>query len=159
MERKMTMELKKGDLAPEFKLQDQDGNWHRLADYKGKKLVLYFYPRDNTPGCTKEACNFRDNIASFNRGNTVVIGVSGDSVSSHAKFHKKYELPFTLLADPEHSMLEAYGVWQEKTFMGKKHMGIVRTTFILDEDGKILEIYKKVKPEVHAHEIIKLLGL
>lgn len=159
MERKMTMELQKGDLAPEFKLQDQDGNWHRLADYKGKKLVLYFYPRDNTPGCTKEACNFRDNIASFNRGNTVVIGVSGDSVSSHAKFHKKYELPFTLLADPEHSMLEAYGVWQEKTFMGKKHMGIVRTTFILDEDGKILEIYKKVKPEVHAQEIIKLLGL
>lgn len=153
------MELQKGDLAPEFKLQDQDGNWHRLADYKGKKLVLYFYPRDNTPGCTKEACNFRDNIASFNRGNTVVIGVSGDSVSSHAKFHKKYELPFTLLADPEHSMLEAYGVWQEKTFMGKKHMGIVRTTFILDEDGKILEIYKKVKPEVHAQEIIKLLGL
>ncbi len=153
------MELQKGDLAPEFKLQDQDGNWHHLADYKGKKLVLYFYPRDNTPGCTKEACNFRDNIASFNRGNTVVIGVSADSISSHAKFHKKYELPFTLLADPEHSMLEAYGVWQEKTFMGKKHMGIVRTTFILDEDGKILEIYKKVKPEVHAQEIIKLLGL
>lgn len=153
------MTLKIGDMAPEFSLQDQNGEVHRLADYLGKKVVLYFYPRDDTPGCTKEACNFRDNIARFNSGNSVVLGVSGDTVNSHAKFQEKYELPFTLLSDPEHAMLEDYGVWQEKSFMGKKHMGIVRTTFIIDEKGKIMHIYEKVKPEAHAEEIIELLKL
>jgi peroxiredoxin Q/BCP len=153
------MTLKIGDMAPEFSLQDQNGEVHRLADYLGKKVVLYFYPRDDTPGCTKEACNFRDNIARFNSGNSVVLGVSGDTLKSHAKFQEKYELPFTLLSDPEHGMLEDYGVWQEKSFMGKKHMGIVRTTFIIDEKGKIMHIYEKVKPEAHAEEIIELLKL
>lgn len=152
------MKLKIGDEAPGFSLNDQNGEMHNLSDYRGRKVVLYFYPKDDTPGCTKEACNFRDNIARFATADTEVIGVSVDSEKSHAKFAGKYELPFTLLADTEKKVVEEYGVWGVKSFMGRKYLGTIRTTFLIDEDGKIIKIYEKVKPSEHAEEILELLG-
>jgi len=152
------MQLKIGDKAPEVSLNDQNGELHNLSDYRGRKVVLYFYPKDDTPGCTKEACNFRDNIARFTTAGVEVIGVSVDSEKSHAKFANKYELPFILLADTEKKVVEDYGVWGEKNFMGRKYLGTTRSTFLIDEEGVIFKIYKKVKPSEHAQEILELLG-
>ncbi len=149
------MELTTGTLAPDFVLQDQHGNSHKLSDYKGKRVVLYFYPKDDTPGCTTEACSFRDNFIDYKNAGITVMGISKDNVKSHAKFAEKFELPFTLLADPDHQVSELYGVWGEKTFMGKKSMGINRTTFLIDEEGKLKEIMPKVNPKGHAEDVLK----
>ncbi|HSN95142.1 MAG TPA: thioredoxin-dependent thiol peroxidase [Anaerolineaceae bacterium] len=148
------MELKIGTLAPDFDLQDQYGVNHKLSDYRGKRVVLYFYPEDDTPGCTTQACSFRDNFIDYKSVGITVIGISKDTVESHAKFAEKYELPFTLLADPEHQVSEAYGVWGEKSFMGKKFMGINRTTFLIDDEGKLKEIMPKVDPKGHAEDVL-----
>lgn len=146
-----------GKKAPDFTLPDQNGNKVSLKNFKGKKVVLYFYPKDNTSGCTKEACNFRDDFPKFKKTDTVIIGVSPDSVSSHKKFADKYNLPFTLLSDEEKNVLEKYGVWKEKSMYGKKYMGVERTTFIIDEDGKIKKIFNKVKVDGHNTEVMEAL--
>lgn len=145
-----------GDKAPDFTLQDKDGKSVSLSDYKGKKVILYFYPKDNTPGCTTQACSFRDSFAEYKQKGIVVLGVSKDSVKSHAKFQEKYSLPFTLLADTEHLVAEKYGVWVLKKMMGREYMGMERTTFIIDKDGKIIHIMKKVKPQDHAKTVLAL---
>lgn len=142
-----------GKKAPAFNLTDQSGKNVKLSDLKGKKIVLYFYPKDNTSGCTKEACYFRDEISMFDKLDAVVLGVSADSVESHKKFADKYQLPFSLLSDPGKEMLETYGVWKEKSMYGKKYMGIERTTVIIDENGKVKKIFPKVKVEGHIEEV------
>lgn len=147
--------LKSGDKAPDFSLQSDTGEKINLKDLKGKKVILYFYPKDNTSGCTKEACDFRDSIKTFNKKNAVIIGVSKDSTESHRKFKSKYELPFTLLSDESADILKKYGVWKEKSMYGRKYMGIERTTFIINEKGEIERIYNKVKVNGHIEEIIK----
>ena len=144
-----------GDLAPDFELSDQDGKTHKLSDYLGKKVVLYFYPKDNTPGCTKEACGFRDNFAEYRKNDIVVLGVSKDSEKSHSKFAEKYFLPFTLLSDTETTVAQAYGVWGLKKMMGREYYGMNRVTYVIDEEGKVLRVYKKVKPDLHAAEILE----
>lgn len=144
-----------GDLAPDFELSDQDGKTHKLSDYLGKKVVLYFYPKDNTPGCTKEACGFRDNFAEYRKNDIVVLGVSKDSEKSHSKFAEKYSLPFTLLSDTETTVAQAYGVWGLKKMMGREYYGMNRVTYVIDEEGKVLRVYKKVKPDLHAAEILE----
>ncbi|MFA5404952.1 MAG: thioredoxin-dependent thiol peroxidase [Ignavibacteria bacterium] len=149
--------LKIGDKAPEFKLTADDGKTYSLKDFKGKKIILYFYPKDMTSGCTAEACDFRDNIKLFQKKKSVVIGVSKDSTDSHKKFKTKYELPFTLLSDENMEMLKEYGVWKEKSMYGRKYMGIERTTFVIDEKGIIKEIYNKVKVKGHIEEILKII--
>ena len=149
------MSLKIGDTAPLFDGKDQNGNSLKLLDFKGKKVVLYFYPKDDTPGCTAQACNLRDNYQSFKKANYEVIGVSGDDEKSHLKFSKKFDLPFPLLADPEKKVNELYGVWKEKSMYGKTYMGTVRTTFIIDEQGKISDIIDKIKTDDHTNQIIK----
>ena len=149
------MKLKTGDAAPDFELDDQNGKVRRLSEFRGKKILLYFYPRDNTPGCTTEACQLRDNFPKFGKINAVVLGISTDSVESHKKFAQKYQLPFTLLADINKKVVKAYGVWQTKKFMGREFMGTVRTSFLIDERGKIVKIYEKVKPPVHAQEVLQ----
>lgn len=149
--------LEVGKKAPDFSLQNQDGKKFSLKDFKGKKVVLYFYPKDNTSGCTKEACSFRDEIKVIEKQNAVVLGVSGDSVSSHKKFADKFELPFNLLSDESKKMLEDYGVWKGKSMYGKKYMGIERTTFIIDENGKIKKIFNKVKVDGHIKEVLEAL--
>lgn len=149
--------LEKGMKAPEFALNDQNGNEVRLADYLGRKVVLYFYPKDNTPGCTRQACAFAQSYDGFCKKNVAVIGVSKDSAASHVKFAQKYSLPFTLLADPELQAIQAYGVWQEKKLYGKVSMGVVRTTFIIDENGVIEKVMPKVKPDTNAAEILAYL--
>lgn len=146
--------LKIGDKAPDFKLFDQHDNIVKLKDFRGSKVVLYFYPKDMTSGCTKEACDFTDNISKFNKIETTVLGVSADSVASHKKFAEKYDLKFSLLSNESRTTLEAYGVWKEKSMYGKKYMGIERTTFIIDEKGKIKKIYNKVKTPGHVEQII-----
>lgn len=146
--------LKVGDKAPEFKLIADNGESVSLKDYRGKKIVLYFYPKDMTSGCTTEACDLRDNIKKLDKKNAVVIGVSPDDTKSHLKFKDKYDLPFTLLSDESKKMLEEYGVWQEKSMYGRKYMGVVRTTFIIDEKGKIEKIFEKVKVDRHVDEIL-----
>ncbi|HAY32944.1 MAG TPA: thioredoxin-dependent thiol peroxidase [Ignavibacteria bacterium] len=146
--------LKIGDKAPDFSLLSDTGEKVSLKDLKGKKVILYFYPKDDTSGCTKEACSFRDNIKIIERKNAVVIGVSKDSVSSHQKFKKKYNLPFTLLSDENLDMLKDYDVWKEKSMYGRKYMGIERTTYIIDEKGKISEIFNKVKVDGHTEDIL-----
>ncbi len=146
--------LKTGDKAPDFKLKSDEGETINLKNYKGKKVILYFYPKDMTSGCTKEACDFRDNIRKFEKKNAVVIGVSPDSTASHGKFKDKYELPFTLLSNETKKMLTDYGVWQEKSMYGRKYMGVVRTTFVIDEKGKIEKIFEKVKVDGHIEEIL-----
>jgi thioredoxin-dependent peroxiredoxin len=150
--------LKAGDRAPDFCLPDETGAEVSLRDFKGKKVILYFYPKDDTPGCTKEACQFRDHLSEFKRTNTVVLGVSRDSVESHAKFRKKYSLPFSLLSDPQAKLAESYGAWGEKTLYGKKSMGILRSTFVIDETGRIEKVYPKVKPDPHAEELLAYLS-
>jgi peroxiredoxin Q/BCP len=150
--------LKAGDKAPDFTLKSDSGKKISLSQFLGKKeVVLYFYPKDNTPGCTKEACSFRDSLSAFSNKNTEVLGVSPDSVKSHQNFIQKQNLNFTLLSDPDHEVAEAYGAWGEKSLYGKKYMGILRTTFIIGKDGKIKRVFEKVKPEGHAEEILNTL--
>jgi peroxiredoxin Q/BCP len=139
--------------APTFSLPDQDGAIHTLEQYKGKKVLLYFYPKDDTPGCTTEACNFRDGFAEFQKMGLVVLGVSADSVKSHKKFADKYELPFPLLSDEEKVVCNAYGVWGMKKFMGREYMGISRQSFLIDEQGMLSKIYDEVKVKEHADEV------
>lgn len=146
-----------GDLAPDFKLADKEGNTVSLSDFRGKKVVLYFYPKDDTPGCTKQACAFTGLYGEFQKRNIEVIGVSRDSVESHAKFAKKYGLSFVLLSDPSLEVIKAYDVWKEKNMCGKIGMGVVRTTFIIDENGNIERIMPKVKPDTNASEILESL--
>jgi peroxiredoxin Q/BCP len=147
-----------GEKAPAFTLLDKDGKEVSLSDFLGKKVVLYFYPKDNTPGCTRQACAFAGAYEGFRSLNAVVIGISRDSVASHAKFAAKYELPFVLLSDPELSAIEAYGVWQEKKMCGKVSMGVVRTTFVIDENGVIDAVMPKVKPDTNPAEVLEYLG-
>ena len=147
--------LKEGDKAPVFKGIDQNGNKISLADYKGKKVVLFFYPEDDTPTCTIQACNLRDNYALLKQHGFEVIGVSPDDAKSHKKFEKKFNLPFTLIADPKHSILEKYRVWDQKQMFGHKYMGVLRTTFVIDEKGVIRKIFLRPKNKAHAEEIIK----
>lgn len=148
------MELEVGHNAPEFSLSDQKGDSHSLKDYKGKWILLYFYPRDNTPGCTKEACAIRDSYPDFEKLNIKVFGVSTDSVESHEKFANKFELPFTLLSDHEKKMVEDYGVWRLKKMAGREYFGILRMSFLIDPNGKIAKIYPKVKPAEHAAQVL-----
>ena len=149
--------LKIGDVAPNFTLLDKDGRKVSLSDFLGKRVVLYFYPKDNTPGCTRQACAFAGAYAGFREKDVEVIGVSKDSVASHVKFAEKYELPFVLLSDPDRVAIEPYGVWQEKKMCGKAGMGVVRTTFLIDEEGRIEAIMPKVKPDTNASEILAML--
>ena len=150
--------LEIGMKAPEFTLSDKDGKTVSLSDFLGKKVVLYFYPKDNTPGCTRQACAFAAAYKGFKAKDVVVIGVSRDSVASHLKFAQKYDLPFILLSDPELQTIQAYGVWQEKKLYGKVSLGVARTTFIIDEQGNIERVMPKVKPDTNAAEILAYLG-
>ena len=149
--------LEAGTKAPEFTLPDKDGNAVSLADFAGKKVVLYFYPKDNTPGCTRQACAFAGAYEEFKKINAVVIGISKDSAASHRKFAEKHGLPFILLSDPELTAIQAYGVWQEKKLYGKVSMGVVRSTFVIDENGMIEKVMPKVKPDTNAAEILAYL--
>ena len=146
--------VKEGATAPAFKTTDTNGKSLSLKDFSGQKVVLYFYPKDDTPGCTKEACSFRDGFLKFKKRGITILGVSPDSEKSHQKFTAKYKLPFTLLADTDHSIADAYGVYGEKKFMGRTYMGIHRTTFLIDEKGKIKKVFEKVKPDDHADEVL-----
>ena len=150
--------LEAGMKAPDFLLRDQHGNEVKLSDFLGKKVVLYFYPRDNTPGCTRQACAFAQAYEEFEKKNVIVIGISKDSVASHLKFAKKYELPFVLLSDPELQAIQAYGVWQEKKLYGKVSMGVVRSTYLINEEGIIEKVMPKVKPDTNAAEILAYLN-
>ena len=149
--------VEQGSKAPSFELMSDKGEKVSLKDLTGKKVVLYFYPRDNTPGCTKEACSFSENKRKLEKAGAVVIGISTDSVASHQKFKEKYDLGFTLLSDPDKEVVKKYGVWKEKNMYGKKVMGVERTTFILDEQGKIAHIFRKVKVDGHTEEVLKAL--
>ena len=150
--------LETGTKAPNFSLPDQNGSTVRLSDFQGKKVVLYFYSKDNTPGCTRQACAFAASYEQFKTQNVIVIGISKDSVASHLKFSQKHDLPFILLSDPELQAIQAYGVWQEKKLYGKVSMGVVRTTYIIDEQGTIEKVMPKVKPDTNAAEILTLLA-
>lgn len=152
------LKLREGCRAPAFSVLASGGGKVSLADFKGRHVILYFYPRDNTPGCTKEACAFRDDFAAFMKKGAVVLGVSPDSVKSHDKFAEKFKLPFTLLADEERQIVQAYGVWGEKTFMGRKYQGVHRVTFLIGPDGMIKKIWPKVKPESHTAELLAALA-
>lgn len=147
--------LKAGKKAPEFSLTDQSGKIRKLSDHLGKWVLLYFYPKDDTSGCTAEACAIRDDYPDFKKLKCTVLGVSVDPVKSHVKFKEKYDLPFTLLSDENKKVVERYGVWQEKSMYGKKYMGTMRTSFLIDPEGKIAKVYEKVKPETHAKEVLK----
>jgi len=149
------MSLTTGDTAPDFEVKDQDGNTVKLSDFKGKKVVLYFYPKDDTPGCTAEACNLRDNYTSLQQAGYEVLGVSGDSAQSHQKFITKHELPFRLLADTDKKVHELYGTWGEKKMYGRTYMGTLRKTFVIDVNGKIEEVIEKVKTKDHTAQILK----
>ncbi|MDX1428025.1 thioredoxin-dependent thiol peroxidase [Salegentibacter mishustinae] len=146
--------LEAGDKAPDFSVEDQDGNTVKLSDFKGKKLVLFFYPKASTPGCTAEACNLRDNWERFQEKGYAILGVSADTQKKQSNFKNKYEFPFPLLADEDKEVIQAYGVWGPKKFMGKEYDGIHRTTFIIDEEGKIEEVIKKVKTKAHTDQIL-----
>jgi len=149
--------IEEGKKAPAFKLLDQDGKTHSLKDYLGKKVVLYFYPKDNTPGCTTEACSFRDEFSVFKKINAVILGVSADAVKSHKNFSEKFSLPFPLLSDESKEVLEKYGVWKEKSMYGKKYLGIERTTVVIDETGNVRKIFPKVKVNGHTEEVLEAL--
>lgn len=157
MAKAIELKLKAGDVAPKLSVATSGGGKISLADYLGKNVILYFYPRDDTPGCTKEACAFRDYFADFEKKGAVVFGVSPDSVKSHDKFVAKFKLPFTLLADEDKKIVVAYGVWGEKSFMGRKYLGVCRVTFLIGPDGKIKKIWPLVKPEEHAAEVLAAL--
>lgn len=150
--------LTEGQKAPDFKAKDQNGNTVSLKDFRGKKVVLYFYPEDDTPTCTIEACNLRDNYEDLKKAGLSVLGVSPDDEKSHKKFEEKYNLPFTLLEDPDKTIINNYGVWGEKNLYGRKYMGLQRTTFLIDENGDILKIFKKPKSKIHSEEILKAIG-
>lgn len=150
--------LQEGTTAPDFTLPADGGGEVSLSDYRGKKVVLYFYPKDDTPGCTTEACNFRDDYFSILAAGAIVLGVSPDTVKSHDKFRLKFELPFALLSDPEHRVAEMYGAWGEKKRSGKTYMGILRSTFIIDEQGKIAKVFPNVKPKNHSQEVLAVLS-
>ena len=154
MAKELKLKLQEGDVAPAFTVATNGGGTVSLADFKGKNVVLYFYPRDDTPGCTKEACAFRDHFAGFRKKGAVVLGVSIDPVKSHDKFVEKFKLPFTLLADEDKKIVQAYGVWGEKSFMGRKYLGVARVTFLIGPDGRIKKIWPTVKPEEHAEEVL-----
>lgn len=147
--------LAEGDKAPDFSAKDQNGNTVSLKDLRGKKVVLYFYPEDDTPTCTIEACNLRDNYDDLKKAGLVILGVSPDERNKHKKFEEKYNLPFTLLEDPQKEIIEKYGVWGEKNLYGRKYMGLHRTTFLIDENGVIFKIFKKPKSKIHSEEILK----
>jgi len=153
----MSIILTAGDFAPDFTLLDSLGNEHSLSKYRGKTVVLYFYPKDDTPGCIKEACSFRDEFAVFNSIDAVILGVSTDDADSHEKFRNKYELPFPLLVDVDATVSTEYGSWGEKTLYGKKMIGMTRSTFIIDEDGKLIKIWKRARAEDHALAVLKTL--
>ena len=150
--------IEEGKPAPDFELPTDSGETVKLSDLRGKPVVLYFYPKDDTPGCTTQACGIRDAYGEFERAGAVVLGVSPDSEKSHVKFKGKYELPFTLLADTEHSVAEQYGVWGEKSFAGKKYMGVNRSTFVIDADGNVKRVMRDVKPANHADDVLEALG-
>ncbi len=150
--------LKVGDAAPDFELDSDTGETVRLSGLRGKKVVLYFYPKDDTPGCTTEACEFRDRFHQIDESGAVVLGVSPDGVKSHQKFRSKYELPFALLSDPDHAVADAYGAWGEKQMYGKKYEGVLRTTYIIDERGHVEQVFGKVKPKGHGDAVVQALG-
>jgi peroxiredoxin Q/BCP len=154
MAKELELKLKAGDVAPDFSVATSGGGKVSLADFKGKPVILYFYPKDDTPGCTKEACAFRDGFAEFKKRGAVVLGVSTDPVKSHDKFVEKFKLPFTLLADEDKRIVTAYGVWGEKSFMGRKYLGTHRVTFLVGPDGRIKKIWPQVKPDGHAAEVL-----
>ena len=154
MAKELELKLKAGDVAPDFSVASNGGGKVSLADFKGKPVILYFYPKDDTPGCTKEACAFRDGFAEFKKRGAVVLGVSTDPVKSHDKFAEKFQLPFTLLADVDKRIVTAYGVWGEKSFMGRKYLGTHRVTFLIGPDGRIKKIWPQVKPDGHAAEVL-----
>ena len=159
MAKSVELKLKEGDNAPDFTVATQEGRQVSLSDFKGKNVVLYFYPRDDTPGCTKEACAFRDGFGLLEQKGAVVLGVSTDSVKSHEKFARKHRLPFTLLADEDKKIVEAYGVWGQKSFMGRKYMGTHRVTFLIGPDGKIKRIWREVRPVEHVKEVLEALTI
>ena len=152
------MPAEEGTAAPDFTLTSDSGDPVSLSSFRGRPVIVYFYPKDDTPGCTKQACGIRDAWGEFERSGAVVLGVSPDSEGSHVKFKQKFDLPFTLLADPEHSTAEAYGVWVEKSMYGKKYIGVERSTFVIDADGMVAKVMRKVKPETHTDEVLAALS-
>lgn len=152
------MPVEENNPAPDFTLNDENGVAHSLSDYRGKPVVLYFYPKDDTPGCTTEACNFRDDYSAYIGSGVVILGVSPDTVKSHAKFKSKYNLPFTLLADEDHHVCELYGVWGRKKMMGREYDGVLRTTFLIGPDGKIVKVFENVKPAEHSAQVLAAVG-
>lgn len=153
------MALSAGIPAPEFELLDDTGTPRKLSDYRGRKVVLYFYPKDDTPGCTKEACNFRDDYSAYEKAGVEILGISPDSVASHVKFKKKFQLQFPLLADDGHKVCDLYDVWGPKKFMGKSYEGVLRTTFLIDENGNIVRVFEGVRPAEHSAELLSALGV
>lgn len=153
------MPIASGIPAPEFELYDDTNTLRKLSDYRGKNVVLYFYPKDDTPGCTTESCNFRDDYSSYEKANTVVLGVSPDDVGSHVKFKKKFDLPFPLLADEGHKVCDLYGVWGPKKSMGRSYDGVLRTTFLIDGNGNIIRVFENVRPAEHSVEVLSALGV
>lgn len=151
------MPISAGIPAPDFELLDDTNTLRKLSDYRGKNVVLYFYPKDDTPGCTREACNFRDDYSAYEQAGVVVLGVSADDVASHAKFKKKFQLPFLLLADNGHAVCDLYQVWGPKKFMGKSYEGVLRTTFVIDGNGTIVKVFEKVRPAEHSAEVLAAL--
>lgn len=149
--------VSEGEPAPAFELQSDSGETVKLSDLRGRRVVLYFYPKDDTPGCTTQACGMRDSFTDLEEAGAVVFGVSPDDVASHERFRQKYSLPFALLADPDHRVAEAYGVWGERSYMGRKYMGIERTTFVIDEDGVVAKVLRRVKPASHADGVLAVL--
>ena len=151
------MTISAGDVAPDFALPDDTGRVRTLSEFHGKTVLIYFYPKDDTPGCTTEACNFRDDYSAYEKAGVVILGISPDTVKSHVKFKSKYELPFPLLADSEHQVCEAYGVWGLKKFMGREYMGVLRTTFLVGSDGKVKDVFENVKPAEHSTQVLESL--
>ena len=153
------MPISAGSPAPEFEMPDDTNVLRKLSDYRGKNVVLYFYPADDTSGCTKEACNFRDDYSAYEKAGVVILGVSPDDVRSHTKFKNKYQLPFPLLVDEGHKVCDAYGVWGPKKFLGKSYEGVLRTTFLIDGNGNIVKVFEKVRPAEHSAEVLSALGV